>query len=651
MPRPRAELRGRLRYRVCGPGPRLSLLHVRLSAAAARALRGCGRRQVGPGRGGPGEPGADGTHRRPLLLQGAPGPVIAFQGSQGCLTVPGSPGTTPRFFAFSLSHCSRDEPQGSFECARLAVPRLGQSWLDSLGSIQEKITVCARESTCPLLRERVSPAKEPCSRAAVEPDPAVLGYGKGVTAPEKVAVTGPLGKGSACHVHVPTTASPRASVQSLIQRRALRPLEGMPAGRPSGARLLAVLEEVRVPAAAPARLRECCSMPTLLRSPEVTKLDPTACCYRMKGTLAGRAKEDWPGNTAQEQQQAALPQHRSQDGRSSAPSFLVPLHQPPEHGSPQATGRNLPGVSRWGTLQHQVLALGSRTGLRQSEFIFQKRLALLDFSDPRASKRSRAPASGPGLQEWHRSCPQTLSTQHPGAQGQQQAGPLPLSSHAGELENPESEDETGDDWEESARHPEQHLSAPRGPPERPLGSPRWARGSMPTRAVQLQARPWGRGPPVSLGAGQVLAKVEERCSRRALNLVIFCSLPDARSQARSSSLAEIPDYLRRKYHTIGSAEQCRAYEAAFSADYTEYRYLHARIGNVSQKFIQLGAKMKTLEQGTEERKALEATILHEYSHFKKTYPSYQQEKNRCEYLHQKLSHIKSLILQFEGGSC
>lgn len=29
------------------------------------------------------------------------------------------------------------------------------------------------------------------------------------------------------------------------------------------------------------------------------------------------------------------------------------------------------------------------------------------------------------------------------------------------------------------------------------------------------------------------------------------------------------------------------------------------------------------------------------------YSSYQQEKNHCEYLHPKLSHIKSLILQFE----
>ncbi|XP_075015649.1 RNA polymerase II elongation factor ELL3 [Calonectris borealis] len=282
----------------------------------------------------------------------------------------------------------------------------------------------------------------------------------------------------------------------------------MPVGRPSRTRLLAALEEVRVPAAAPARVRERCSMPTLPCSPQVTELDPAACCYHVKGTLAGRVQEDWPENMTQEQQQAALMQCRSQDCRPSAPSFLVPLQQPPERGSPQATSRNLLGV---------------------------KRLALLDFSDPRASKRSQVPVSSPGLREWHRSCPQMLSTQHLGVWGQQQAGPLPPSSHAGE---PESKEEAGDDWEESAPRPEQHLSAPR----------------------------------------------------------------DARSQARSSSLAETPDYLR-KYGTICSAEQCRAYEAAFSADYTEYRYLHTRIGNVSRKFIQLGAKMKTLKQGTEERKA------------------------------------------------
>ncbi|KAI6077915.1 RNA polymerase II elongation factor ELL3 [Aix galericulata] len=113
-----------------------------------------------------------------------------------------------------------------------------------------------------------------------------------------------------------------------------------------------------------------------------------------------------------------------------------------------------------------------------------------------------------------------------------------------------------------------------------------------------------------------------------------------RSQPSSSSLAEIPDYLR-KYHTIRSAEQCRSYEAAFNAEYAEYRYLHARIGGVSQKFIQLGARMKTLKQGTEEHQA--SSRPGPWS-----YPNYQQEKNRCEYLHQKLSHIKRLVLPGTG---
>lgn len=91
--------------------------------------------------------------------------------------------------------------------------------------------------------------------------------GEGVTAP-KASVMGLPGKCSVCRVpesrnHRPATASPRASLQSLVQPWALRPcrkhellqrLEGMLAGRRSGARLLAALEEVRVPAVVPARV-------------------------------------------------------------------------------------------------------------------------------------------------------------------------------------------------------------------------------------------------------------------------------------------------------------------------------------------------------------------------------------------------------------
>lgn len=33
-----------------------------------------------------------------------------------------------------------------------------------------------------------------------------------------------------------------------------------------------------------------------------------------------------------------------------------------------------------------------------------------------------------------------------------------------------------------------------------------------------------------------------------------------------------------------------------------------------------------------------------------TYPTYSQEKSRCEYLHVKLSHIKHQILEYEKNT-
>lgn len=82
-------------------------------------------------------------------------------------------------------------------------------------------------------------------------------------------------------------------------------------------------------------------------------------------------------------------------------------------------------------------------------------------------------------------------------------------------------------------------------------------------------------------------------------------------------------------------------------DYTEYRILHARVGAASQRFRELGAEIKRVQQGTPEHKVLEEKIVQEYKKFRKRYPGYREEKRRCEYLHQKLSHIKGLILEFE----
>ncbi|XP_034988048.2 RNA polymerase II elongation factor ELL3 isoform X1 [Zootoca vivipara] len=132
-----------------------------------------------------------------------------------------------------------------------------------------------------------------------------------------------------------------------------------------------------------------------------------------------------------------------------------------------------------------------------------------------------------------------------------------------------------------------------------------------------------------------------------------------------------------KYVPICSVKQYRAYQEDFTADYTTYRHLHARIGSVSRRFAQLGKRLRRMQQGTKEYKVLEDQILQEYRHFKKVrleqwesrlasgrvvlsfplvaelfpslqvYPNYQEEKRHCEYLHHKLSHIKAQILNFE----
>ncbi|KAJ6662815.1 hypothetical protein lerEdw1_011019 [Lerista edwardsae] len=113
-----------------------------------------------------------------------------------------------------------------------------------------------------------------------------------------------------------------------------------------------------------------------------------------------------------------------------------------------------------------------------------------------------------------------------------------------------------------------------------------------------------------------------------------------------SPQAETPDYCL-KYGPISSAQQCQAYKEAFGTDYTEYRHLHARIASVSRRFAQLGASIRMMQRGTEHYKVLENQILQEYRQFKKVYPNYQKEKQHCEYLHKKLSHIKEQILNFE----
>uniref|UniRef100_A0A663NBB2 OCEL domain-containing protein n=1 Tax=Athene cunicularia TaxID=194338 RepID=A0A663NBB2_ATHCN len=114
----------------------------------------------------------------------------------------------------------------------------------------------------------------------------------------------------------------------------------------------------------------------------------------------------------------------------------------------------------------------------------------------------------------------------------------------------------------------------------------------------------------------------------------------------SPSASEQPDYLM-KYTTVVSFEQRQRYKNDFYAEYDEYRNLHAQMESVSQKFTSLDTQLHMLPTDSKEYKVLCEEILKEYHKLKESSPSYFEEKRRCEYLHSKLAHIKSLIGEFD----
>uniref|UniRef100_F6TR90 OCEL domain-containing protein n=1 Tax=Macaca mulatta TaxID=9544 RepID=F6TR90_MACMU len=112
-----------------------------------------------------------------------------------------------------------------------------------------------------------------------------------------------------------------------------------------------------------------------------------------------------------------------------------------------------------------------------------------------------------------------------------------------------------------------------------------------------------------------------------------------------TSATELLDYLI-KCIAIVSYEQCQNYKDDFNAEYDEYRALHARMETVARRFIKLDAQRKHLSPGSKEYQNVHEEVLQEYQKIKQSSPNYHEEKYKCEYLHNKLAHIKKLIGEF-----
>lgn len=106
-----------------------------------------------------------------------------------------------------------------------------------------------------------------------------------------------------------------------------------------------------------------------------------------------------------------------------------------------------------------------------------------------------------------------------------------------------------------------------------------------------------------------------------------------------------PDYLT-KYTKIRDVQQRRSYKTDFTKDYAEYRQLHATVEKVSRRFVELDERLKQENPSSPEYKEIQKQIIREYSESKED-TKYQMAKRRFHYLHDKLSHIKRLVAEYD----
>ncbi|CAL8355778.1 unnamed protein product [Lota lota] len=569
-------------------------------------------------------------------------PAISFKGNQGYIKIPASSAETPdalRVFSFYLSSDSKDKPQASFDCIHQYVSGEGRELLAGKGSIQDKITVCATDDSYQMTRERVSQVeKDIWSRSAIEIKP---GPSKCVKVQRKQgsAASGvdgsnrqsPSNKKSAA----PSSVAHRPLRERIIHLLALKPFR-----KPD---LLLWLERER------ASLKDKADLTSVLE--EIAKLNPKDLSYTLKEELYRHVQRDWPGFLEEEKQLI----HR-----------LLARKLQPLHGSQVKSLQSNPSL-------HKTPG-DSPSQLSPAKHLCVKRPLPSDSQVPcRTPKKQRVPDHALPL----RSPSNGEVVVGAGAGVVVGAGVgvgvgagAGVVVGAGVSRSSAAPGNTGVRTNTEFERTDSHVQgSPTGPYPRPTpGQP--SADPKPQRAALHPPAP--RPPPpqakISVCAEQRLvgglhrkkkSKKHKDKERERLKATWAETSPDQKrnretiddQEGDSTSVThasdeELPDYLI-KYRAIAALEQRQQYKDDFCAEYDEYRSLHERIGTVTEMFVQLGSKINTLTPGTREYKLMEDQILQKYKKYKKKFPGYREEKKRCEYLHQKLSHIKGLILDYD----
>ncbi|XP_040896547.1 RNA polymerase II elongation factor ELL [Toxotes jaculatrix] len=624
-------------------GSNISVFHVKLTDSALRAFEGYQSGKVLSSR-----------------------PLIRFNGNQGKISIPRSENSSElQTFTFYLSNVGRDNPQGSFDCIQQYITSEGSIQLDCLGGIQDKITVCATDDSYQKARESMAQVEEETrSRSAIVIKPGGRYVGKKVQirkpAPSLSDIA-PLRRTSRPVIISSSTLKKGTTQHRPLRERLIHLLALKPYKKPE---LILRLQKDGL-----SQLDKD-SLDSHLQ--QVANLNGRDNTFTLKDFLYKEIQKDWPGYTEGDQQllkrilfrkqcqapnsSAPPPESPPKELASNSPSqkrpaadFIDPLvnkkprisHLASKAATAPVNGKfnSSSGRGEAGGAQAEVVSVSDSSMTSSSQQLpvldiprpFE---ALSDVSNDSSHNGRDCDSQETAVSERLSQPPSLFSassaltapsigTSSPGhsvLDGPRDKSLSSFNSKSKKKSKKHKDKEKSKDRErERAREEQQEKEKEK---ER---KSREERVPEPNRACEMS--------PGNLKSNSI--------PHKSTDLNGMC-----KSTSIPSSSLEVADYLL-KYTVIGSPEQRQRYKNDFNAEYSEYRGLHARIEGITRQFTVLDNELKQLQQGTEKYKTIHNQILQEYRKIKKTNPNYSQEKNRCEYLHNKLAHIKRLIAEYD----
>ncbi|XP_059425532.1 RNA polymerase II elongation factor ELL [Carassius carassius] len=597
-------------------GSNISVYHVKLTDSALRAFE-------------------DYQSNKGLTAK----PLIGFTGNQGKISIPQSENPNElRTFTFYLSNVGKDNPQGSFDCIQQYITSEGSIQLDCLGGIQDKITVCATDDSYQKARQSMAQAEEETrSRGAIVIKPGGRYVGKRVQIRKPITVVSDVAPSRRTSRPVIISSSQKKSPPRPLRERLVHLLALKPYRKPE--LLVRLTKEGLSP-------QDKETLDSLLQ--QVANLNSKDSTFTLKDCLFKEVQKDWPGYTEVDQQILK---------RILVRKLCKPQSSGPVSGESPVS-------------PHKEPASSSPSQKRPAEFI-----------DPLANKKPRIShlaSKSTGLINGK------LSSSNVNDSSSSQSAETSSSSHFPPLEisrpfdplSDVSNDSNGRDCDSQEAAVAERLSQPSSfvphstTQEEGLSSMSPAHSSLDCSQTQsAQPSLHGKSKKKSKkhkdkdkskekdrGRERDMKKERRVDEDRGLDQRKPCDIttsdrsPGLNGTCNSSSIpassSETADYLL-KYTVISSQEQRQSYKNDFNAEYSEYRGLHARIESITRQFTILDSQLKQLQQGTDKYKTIHNQILEEYRKIKKANPNYSQEKNRCEYLHNKLAHIKKLIAEYD----